>query len=207
MNNLKIFKKDFYQRIGGLNQFKGRIVLDLGCGDGEDSLQIANFAKKVIGVDILNNESWKKNKRKNLVFKISAAEKLPFANNSFTGLFLKDVIHHVQDTEKTMKEIKRVTTDDAVIILIEGNRYNPLFYVHMTKMNQHEHLSQNQFKKLVLKYFPKARFKHFESHFVPYIDERTFDLLIRLEKIMDKIPLLKPVLSYNAAIINSKSFS
>lgn len=205
MNTLRIFKKDFYDRFGGLEQFKSKTVLDLGCGDGEDSFEISKYAKKVIGIDIVKNPNWGKRKKRNLQFKISEAEKLPFANDSFTGLFLKDVIHHVQDIEKTMKEIKRVTMDNAVIILIEGNRYNPLFYVHMTKINHHEHLSQNEFKKLVLRYFPKARFTHFESHFIPYINAKVFGLLIRLEKIMDKTPLLKPVLSYNAAIINSKS--
>ena len=201
MNTLKIFKTDFYKRIGGLYEFKGRYVLDLGCGNGEDALEIAKYAKKVIGVDIIKNTSWKKRKKTNLSFRISAAEKLPFKTNSFDGLFLKDVIHHVQDVEKTLKEIKRVTTKNAFIIIIEGNRYNPLFYVHMTKMNGHEHLTQANFKKLIKKYFPSAKFIHFEAHFVPIINDSLFKLLIFVEKIIGKISLLKPILSYNTAVI------
>lgn len=204
MNTLKIFKDDFYQRIGGLDQYKNKKVLDLGCGDGEDSLEIAKYAKKVTGVDITVNPNWKRVKKKNLQFKISKAEKLPFKDKSFDGLFLKDVIHHVNDIKKTLKEIKRVTTKDALIILIEGNRYNPLFFIHMTKMHGHEHLTQKDFKNLVLKYFPYAKFTHFESHFVPLVNKSIFKQLIFLEKILDRFKLLTPFLSYNMAKIQKE---
>lgn len=202
MNTLKYFKKDFYERIGGLKRFRGKKVLDLGCGDGEDALEISKFAKSVTGIDIEKNDLWKKRRNQNLRFKIAPAEKLPFAENTFDALFLKDVIHHVKDIEKTLKEIKRVTTKDAVIILIEGNRYNPLFYIHMTRILGHEHLSQKDFKQLITKYFPKARFIHFESHFVPWLNEKQFKMLIAFEKFIEKFSWINGILSYNAALIN-----
>lgn len=202
MKKIGIFKKDFYERIGGLKKFSGLKVLDVGCGDGEDASEISNFAKIVTGVDIIKNSHWKQIKSKNVKFIISKAEKLPFKTDSFNGLFLKDVIHHVEDVEKVMREIKRVATSNAKIILIEGNRYNPLFYIHMTKMNGHEHLSQQDFKKLVLKYFPRAKFIHFESHYVPFLNEKQFKILIMIEKLMEKVPFLNKLLSYNAALVN-----
>lgn len=199
---LKLFKTDFYSRIGGLKQFKNKTVLDLGCGDGEDSVAISRFAKKVIGVDIEKNIAWKNNKSPNVKFIISKAEKLPFKDSQFDALFLKDVIHHVQNIEKTMSEIKRVTKPDARIVLIEGNRYNPLFFIHMTKMLGHEHLPQDTFKKLVTKYFKNSKFIHFESHFIPFVNETWFKKLITIEKFMEKLPFIKPLLSYNCALIN-----
>lgn len=204
MDNLKYFKKDFYQRIGGLRRFKSKKVLDLGCGDGEDSFEISKFAKHVTGVDIEKNDLWKKRKKTNLKFVISPAEKLPFKSNTFDALFLKDVIHHVNDMEKTLKEIKRVTTKDAVIVLIEGNRYNPLFFVHMTKIHGHEHLSQTHFKSLIKKYFPSVQFYHFESHFIPFLPLNITKLYKTVEKFISSISLLKPILSYNMAVINEK---
>lgn len=205
MDTLKIFKKDFYERIGGLDRFRNRKVLDLGCGDGEDAFEISKYAKQVIGVDIVKNPIWKKRIKKNLNFRISAAEKLPFKNKTFNGLFLKDVIHHVSDMEMTLKEIKRVTTRDALIILIEGNRYNPLFFIHMTKIHGHEHLSQKDFKKLIIKYFPKAEFTHFESHFIPGLNATIFKLMIYLEKMLGNFTFLKAFLSYNVARVNYKN--
>lgn len=200
-STIKLFKEDFYQRLGGLKQFKDLKVLDVGCGDGEDAFNIAKFAKKVMGIDIYNDPNWLKNKK--VKFKIAKAENLPFNDKEFNGLFLKDVLHHVKSKDKTLKEIRRVTTKDAKIILIEGNRYNPLFFIHMTKLKGHEHFSQKYFKYLILKYFPDARFIHFESHFVPFIDKGLFKRVIKVERLLDRISLFRPILSYNAALINS----
>jgi len=205
MDSLKFFKKDFYERIGGLKRFSGRRVLDLGCGDGEDAFEISRFAKSVTAVDIQRNDQWKKRKKTNLKYKVAPAEKLPYKANTFNGLFLKDVIHHVNDIEKTMKEIKRVTTKDAVIILIEGNRYNPLFFIHMTKMLGHEHLSQNQFKNVVKKYFPNAKFRHFESHYIPILSLEMTMHYKRLERLLSNLPFIKQFLSYNLASVNDKN--
>lgn len=203
MDNLKYFKKDFYQRIGGLKMFKNLNVLDLGCGNGEDTFELAKYAKSVTGVDIEKNQAWKKIKKQNLKFKVAPAEKLPFKANTFNGLFLKDVIHHVKDVEKTLKEIKRVTTKDALIILIEGNRYNPLFYIHMTKIHGHEHLTQTDFMALVKKYFPNAEFSHFEAHYIPFFSLSVTKLYKSLEKIVSAVPFFKSLLSYNVALIRS----
>lgn len=203
VTTVSLFKKDFYERFGGLELFRDKTVLDLGCGDGEDAVEISMFAKKVTGLDIQSHENWRKLKRKNLRFDLGVGEKLPFKSNSFDGLFLKDVLHHVDDIEKTLREIKRVTTKGAVIVIIEGNRYNPLFYVHMTKIGGHEHLSQEEFKKLIKKYFKNIKFIHFESHFVPFINFSTLSFIIKIERVLDKIKLLQPILSYNAAIIHA----
>lgn len=204
MSTLKLFKKDFYERIGGLRQFKDLNVLDLGCGDGEDAFEIAKFAKKVVGVDIIKNPLWKKRNKTNLSFKISKAEKLPFKANTFNGLFLKDVIHHVDNIEKTLKEIRRVTTRDAFIILVEGNRYNPLFYIHMTKMRGHEHLTQKEFITSIRDRFINVDFKFIECHYVPFINPYLFTKMLDIEKFLEKFFFLKPFLSYNVAIINKQ---
>ena len=198
---LNLFKKDFYERIGGLSPFRGMIVLDIGCGDGEDSLAISRFAKKVTGIDVVEDKKWDKIKNRKLNFVVGDAQRLPFEKNRFNGVFLKDVLHHVTDPERVLKEIKRVAVKGPLIILIEGNRYNPLFYIHMTKLGGHDHLKQGQFKELILKYFPNAQFVHFESHFIPFINKSLFMLIIEVEKFVDRIDFLRPILSYNASII------
>lgn len=203
MSLIKLFKEDFYERLGGLDFFRGRNVLDLGCGDGEDALAISKYAKKVTALDIAKNNNWGRIKPENLTFVIGNGEKLPFRSGQFNAVFEKDTLHHVDDLEKVMGEIKRVVSKKARIILVEGNRYNPLFYIHMTKMLGHEHFPQIKFKELVLKYFPTARFIHFESHFVPFINKPLFKILIKLEKVLSKIFILRPFLSYNVAIIDT----
>lgn len=200
MSTLKIFKEDFYKRLGGLDVFKGKTILDVGCGDGDDASYISKYAKIVIGIDIIKDGKWRERTSNKLKFKIGDAQKLPFKNSEFDGIFLKDVLHHVESPTKVMAEIKRVATKDAVVMIIEGNRYNPIFYVHMTKMAGHEHLSQGEFIKLISAYFPTARFLHFESHFLPFFNPWSLKIMIRVERLLDKLSFLKPILSYNAAI-------
>lgn len=205
MSLIKLFKEDFYERLGGLNFFQDRKVLDLGCGDGEDALSISRCAKRVVGIDVVKHNNWERMKSRNLTFVVSNGEELPFRSGVFDGIFEKDVLHHVGNPEKVMSEIRRVASKKAHIILIEGNRYNPLFYIHMTKMLGHEHFSQEGFKELVIKYFPTARFIHFESHFIPFIREPFFKIFIKIERVLSKMAMLRPFLSYNAAIINMGS--
>lgn len=198
---LRLFKKDFYQRIGGLQCFKNKKVLDVGCGDGEDALYISKFAKSVVGLDIQPHKTWEKLKNRNLRFELGVGEKLPFKNNSFDGVFVKDVLHHVDRLDKTLREVRRVVAPGGVVVIIEGNRYNPLFYIHMTKIGGHEHLPQEKFKKVILKYFPNPQFIHFEAHFIPSVSVSFLRFIISIEKIMDKIKILRPILSYNCAIV------
>lgn len=124
---------------------------------------------------------------------------MPFGNKVFDGVLLKDVLHHVKRPEKVLEEIDRVTVKGSIIILIEANRYNPLFYIHMTKMLGHEHLTGKKFKELIGKRFVNVVFYHFESHFYP--DRLIQGFLKLLQLFMEKTPLLNNFLSYNVAVI------
>ena len=200
---LEIFRADMYQRIGISKLFKKRRVLDIGCGYGPDTKNFSRYAKKVTGLDTLHHESWKRLKLKNATFVVGSAEKLPFKNATFDAVFLKDVLHHVDYPEKILKEIKRVTKPNANIILVEGNRYNPIFYVYATKMNGHEHLAQRQYTQLVKKYFPKATFLHFECYPPFGLSKRWYKKIIVIERFISKFQLLKPLFSYNVAVIKA----
>ena len=118
----------------------------------------------------------------------------------FDGVLLKDVLHHVGKPEKVLKEIDRVAVGGSIIILIEANRYNPLFYIHMTKILKHEHLTRKQFKKLIGERFANAAFYHFESHYYP--NELVQGFLKLFQFFMEKTPFLNNLLSYNVAVIN-----
>ena len=202
MDTLKIFKNDFYNRLGGLQIFSGQKVLDYGCGDGTDSVAIAAWAKSVVGVDLQEDPNWKKIKTKNLKFLVTVSEKTPFKNGEFTGLFVKDVIHHVSDRELALKEIKRVSAKNASIVLIEANRYNPLFFLHMTLLRGHDHLTQSEFKALVKKHFPQAKFIFFESHYIPCVGKGVFGIIIKIEKFVGNFSFFRVCLSFNVALIN-----
>lgn len=192
------YKEGLYKKIH-FNLLRNREVLDIGCGDGEDAFNLSKIAKKVIAFDIKKFQEWRKYKNSKLSFKVADAQNMFFKNKMFDGILLKDVLHHVEKPEKVLKEIDRVTIKGSVIILIEANRYNPLFYIHMTKILGHEHLTQKKFKELIRERFVNAAFYHFESHFYPNKLIQGFLKLFQL--FMEKTPLLNSFLSYNVAVI------
>lgn len=96
-------------------------VLDIGCGDG-GLLELVKKDSNYTGVDISPTQlqAFKKlldkNKRKNVRLVQSDVSKLPFAGNTFDLVFACDVLEHVLDPVKVLKEIHRVTKKNGFII-------------------------------------------------------------------------------------------
>ncbi|HBP51573.1 MAG: hypothetical protein UX03_C0010G0013 [Candidatus Woesebacteria bacterium GW2011_GWE1_45_18] len=196
------YKKDLFTKLNF--KFKpGKTLLDVGCGDGSDSeIFINEYGLKTSGIDIYQNDRLKK--LKNFKFKKGDIFKIPFPDSSFNYVFLHDVLHHIDENGQRkskhlagLKELKRVCKNGGTIVIVEGNRYNPLFYPHMVKMLGHNHFKQSYFKKIIQNIFPNAEFKYFEAHYYP---QRFISFWKAYEYIMEKI-VPKNFLSYNVAII------
>ena len=56
-----------------------------------------------------------------LKFQYLNAEELPFANESFGGVFLYDALQHIHDRKKALRECIRVARPDGVVCVIETN--------------------------------------------------------------------------------------
>lgn len=200
-DTLSFWRERIYEQVQ-INRLTGRNILDVGCGSGVVSRFLATIGKFVTAFDIQEFLEWKTKRPKNLTFAIANAEKMPYEGKKFSGIFLQDVLHHVRYPEKVLKEIDRVTKKGSVIIIVEGNRYNPMFYIHMTKMRGHEHLTHTTFQRIIKTRFKKVTFFQFESHYIPYIN---YPLYICIEACIEKIftitPLLNRFKSYNLAII------
>lgn len=197
------YKKDVFQKMG-ITFTRGKQLLDVGCGDCIDSkVFIEKYGLKTYGIDIYKHENVEKIKK--LDFKKGSIFKIPYKNNFFDYVFLHDVLHHIDEGKqsqkrhfKALEELKRVCKKGGQIIILEANRYNPLFYIHMVKMRGHDHFRQSYFKKIIMTKFPNAKFKYFEAHSYPPFVLYPFKAF---EYIMEKIPFLKPFLAYNLAII------
>ncbi|MEX1014506.1 MAG: L-histidine N(alpha)-methyltransferase [Candidatus Paceibacterota bacterium] len=99
-------------------------ILDLGCGNGESSIQLADeFKCEVVGVDISGvriknaKEKLQKSKLSLLVkFLKGTATNLPFENNEFTHVWSQSTIYHVHNKDKALKEIYRVLKNDGIFV-------------------------------------------------------------------------------------------
>jgi len=206
--NIEQIEKQFGQFTG--DTFKkldfpfvaGKNILDLGCGPGLDSLIFKNtFELDTYALDLYEHENIKDLKVK---FMLGSIYQLPYENGFFDYVFMHDILHHIDEMgqryskhTEALRELKRVVKREGFVIIVEGNRYNPLFYPHMVKMLGHQHFSQKYFRKIVKEVFPSAKFQVFESHLYP---KKWLWFWKFYETTMERY-CPKPFLAYNVAII------
>lgn len=198
------FTHRFFSKIGF--NFSGKKVLDIGCGWGADTAYLACISGKVTGVDVKQHKTWSNltEKYPNLDFKTGSACSLPFQDKSFDVVFMKFVLHHLSsgDRQKALGEIKRVVRPKGKIIIVEANKYNPLFYFHFTLLRHHPHFSRGDFKLLIEKKFKKVKIQDFELHNYPLKNNLILSFLHFGERIWEKMPILRYFSSFEVAIIS-----
>jgi SAM-dependent methyltransferase len=172
-------------------------LLDSGCGNGGVARLLQARVQEVIAVDVEPSPAWRD--ETGLRFQTADAEQLPFPDESFDLVHSKDSLHHMERPERAIAEYRRVLRPGGTALIIEANRYNPVFYPHMTLALGHQHFTRKRFRTLVRGPFPNARFGAFEAHFAPPLN-RTLGLQHALEEILERLPPFRPFLSYNFAV-------
>lgn len=90
---------------------KNKSVLDLGCGEGYWSNEMAKYASTVEGIDLNINSikiASKFKHKPNLSFRVSSATSIQVPNNSFGFVWCSEVLEHINGDFKAINEIKRV---------------------------------------------------------------------------------------------------
>jgi ubiquinone/menaquinone biosynthesis C-methylase UbiE len=172
-------------------------VLDAGCGDGAVARLLRQRAASVTGIDVEASPAWRD--EPGLTFRVADAEQLPFEDAWFDVVHSKDSLHHMSSPDQALDEYRRVLVPGGTALVVEANRYNPLFYPHMTLALGHQHFTRGRFRQLVRQVFPDARFGAFEAHFVPQL-ERRLRFQNSIEEGLEHLPPFRPFLSYNFAV-------
>ncbi|MBV9325660.1 MAG: class I SAM-dependent methyltransferase [Chloroflexi bacterium] len=115
------------RRLALIRQFvelRAKRILDVGCGLGMYVSQFRQFSDDVYGVDIDPDKighasEWLPNLR------VSPAEELPFADDSFDIILLNEVIEHVDDDRQSIQEAFRVLAPGGHIVVYAPNRLYP----------------------------------------------------------------------------------
>jgi ubiquinone/menaquinone biosynthesis C-methylase UbiE len=145
------------------NICKNKQVLDLACGEGYGSYLIKTWgADKVLGVDISKDTVIKaKNifakKINNLKYEEANACNLEkIADNSFNMIVSFETFEHVENVESFLKEIKRVSTKNGIIIISCPNDY--MYYPTEKESNPYHKKKYmfEEFKDICEKYLGKA---------------------------------------------------
>jgi ubiquinone/menaquinone biosynthesis C-methylase UbiE len=123
-------KMPYLREIVTSPSFKGRTMLEVGCGPGVDLVHLAGTGARVTAVD-LTPEAVALARRHLEVRGLDAtvqeanAERLPFADGTFDVVYSHGVLHHTVDTERAIDEVWRVLKPggEAVIMLYHRNSW------------------------------------------------------------------------------------
>jgi ubiquinone/menaquinone biosynthesis C-methylase UbiE len=104
-----------------LSKFKPypKNILDVGCGTGETLSFLRDIFPKssLYGVDCSPKAvAFSKARLHKKIFKASAL-KLPFSSNSFDAILFLDVLEHISEHEKALREAKRVLKPHGIVII------------------------------------------------------------------------------------------
>ena len=101
-----------------LPDLKGKTVLCVGCGAGEECQHIKSLgAKKVVGMDISATliEKAKKDYPE-IEFYVMDMENINFSESLFDFVYSSLVMHYVKDWTKVLSEIKRIMKENGIFL-------------------------------------------------------------------------------------------
>ncbi|MBU2468679.1 MAG: class I SAM-dependent methyltransferase [Proteobacteria bacterium] len=112
---------------------KGKVTLDLGCGQGYNAQKLVTNGAKLTAVD-LTSKGLELARFRFEVNHLQAnfvranAESLPFKDGTFEFVHSSGVIHHTPSIEGAVKEIHRVMVPGAIASIMIYNRHSIKYY-------------------------------------------------------------------------------
>lgn len=98
-------------------------ILEIGCGTGLSSKLMSEEGYDVTGVEI--SELFLKESADfmscNLKYCVADTEKLPFGDHVFNAVVAYDVIEHIENIDRVLKELDRVLNPGGILLLMSPN--------------------------------------------------------------------------------------
>jgi ubiquinone/menaquinone biosynthesis C-methylase UbiE len=104
--------------------FKGKKVLEIGCGLGNDAVGFVNSGARYFGIDLTETAVYatkQKINSKGIVTQMNA-EYLDYPNNYFDLVYSFGVIHHAVNPQRVICEAYRVLQPGGVIVVMLYNK-------------------------------------------------------------------------------------
>jgi SAM-dependent methyltransferase len=114
-------------RLVDFDGYRGRSVLDVGCGAGVDLARFARGGADVIGVDVAQSavELARTNFEQQGLrgrFEVANGEALPFADGTFDLVFAHGVVQYTADPQRLVDECRRVLKPGGKAVFQVYNR-------------------------------------------------------------------------------------
>jgi len=92
-------------------------VLDVGCGTGIITAEIAKLVKSVTGIDVSKGMIDNALSAKNASYLVGEAERLPFTDKSFDKVVSFTVLQDIKDWEPALTEMARVSKELVLVTI------------------------------------------------------------------------------------------
>lgn len=125
--SMDLFNKRATMAVANLIDFKGKSVIDVGCGDGTYSIELVEKlgAESVVGVEPSNACELAQEKfghyAPSVRFVRGSAYELQYNDFEFDVAMMRGVLHHLDDPKSGLAEMFRVAKK---VFLLEPNGYN-----------------------------------------------------------------------------------
>ena len=171
------------------NFVAGKRVLDLGCGSGYGSAELARTAESVIGVDVSAGAidyAATHYREPNLSFQKHSCTQLPWADGCFHFIVAFEVIEHLTNWREMLSETRRLLSSGGTFLVSTPNK---LYYADQRREAGpnpfHEHEFEfEEFKLALQDYFPRVDMllqNRTEAFVYAHADAPVLDPRIRLE--------------------------
>lgn len=110
--------------LSALGDVRGKRILEVGCGKGRISRILNARGADIYGIDI--SEKLLTHARSIAPYHFFKAEaySIPFKSNTFDALVLLEVIEHIPQLERAIKEMARVLTPEGRLVIVDRNKFS-----------------------------------------------------------------------------------
>ncbi len=109
-----------HQILDGVSLSGSSLVLDIGCGTGNNTLLLASTVQaNVIGLDISQGMLQKAyEKQSQILFVQAPADCIPVASETIEFVYMTEVLHHLPDIPATLHEICRILKSSGSFCIV-----------------------------------------------------------------------------------------
>lgn len=139
----------------------GKRVLDVACGEGYGSYLLAEKAASVFGIDLDADavaHARAKYSLANLKFIHGNCTDIPLVDSCVDLAVSFETLEHHAEHETMLAELRRVLTPDGMLLISTPDRRHYSDERHYANPFHVRELYADEFRQLILKYFPHAAF-------------------------------------------------
>jgi len=162
----KSFYKTFPQGVVGpelirfARRHAGRRVLDLGCATGNYCAVLAKFGYDMTGADV--NKEYVEIARNRGINAVPFSEKAPFPDGTFETVLVFEVLEHLTEPEKLVREARRLARKNVLFTTpnsggIEGLQRQNLLFEHFADLDHRNFFTRDSLSELLKPHFRRVK--------------------------------------------------